>query len=201
MAIALARHRRRRLIIVAGAMAATMLVPSAIGAQDTGCTAQRDGDTVTLTWADNGGIHIVRRNGSWLASPGSGVDTYLDTNAPADATYLIRTWLDTESTDTDCVEGEPPPPDPPPPPPDPPPPPPDPAAAVEDLAVGVAGLAVAVRLRCSRCRCFRCRARCGSDRWRRPGHRCRRRCRPRYPATPAMSRCGARCGCHRRRSR
>ncbi len=110
------------MIIVAGAMAATMLVPSAIGAQDTGCTAQRDGDTVTLTWADNGGIHIVRRNGSWLASPGSGVDTYVDTNAPADATYLIRTWLDTESTDTDCVEGEPPPPDPPPPPPDPPPP-------------------------------------------------------------------------------
>ena len=65
---------------------------------------------MTLTWSDDGGVHVVRRNGRWLATPGAGTDTFVDSTAPAGASYVIRTWVDGSRTDRSCVEGEPPPP-------------------------------------------------------------------------------------------
>ena len=68
----------------------------------TGCSATRSGNTVTLDWVDDGGRHVIRRNGSWLRTVGSNVDTYTDQNAPAGATYLIRTRRNGTLVDTPC---------------------------------------------------------------------------------------------------
>ena len=67
-----------------------------------GCSLERAGSTVTIRWVDEGGSHIVRRNGNWLASLGSGVSTYVDRPAPAGATYEVRTWLDGRRIDRRC---------------------------------------------------------------------------------------------------
>lgn len=79
------------------------------------CVATRTGAAVTLTWEDDGGRHVVRRNGSWLATPGRNVATYTDNNAPAGATYVIRTRVDGVATDRNCVDDNNPEPPPPPP--------------------------------------------------------------------------------------
>lgn len=83
---------------------------------DDGCVATRSGSTVTLNWIDEGGNHVIRRNNKWLATPGPGSSSFVDTASPAGATYVVRTWVRGTSTDTACHEGEPPPPPPPPPP-------------------------------------------------------------------------------------
>lgn len=69
------------------------------------CWVERSGSTVTVRWIDNGGNHVVRRNGSWLASPGRGTTSYVDRSAPSGATYQVRTWLDGERIDRDCGGG------------------------------------------------------------------------------------------------
>ncbi|MGB9359912.1 MAG: hypothetical protein WCC01_15295 [Acidimicrobiia bacterium] len=69
---------------------------------DSGCQSQTVGDDVVLAWADEGGIHVLRRNGSWLTTPGSGVSTYTDVGAPAGASYELRTWLGGERIDRLC---------------------------------------------------------------------------------------------------
>jgi hypothetical protein len=81
-----------------------------------GCVATRSGSTVTLNWVDEGGNHVIRRNDKWLATPGPGSSSFVDSSAPAGATYVVRTWGGGTSTDTACYEGDPPPPPPPPPP-------------------------------------------------------------------------------------
>lgn len=69
-----------------------------------GCQATRTGNSTTvLTWVDGGGTHVVRRNGSWLATPGSGVATYTDNSSPAGATYELRSWVNGNRIDTPCV--------------------------------------------------------------------------------------------------
>ncbi len=78
----------------------------------------RIGSVVTLQWLDEGGTHVLRRNGRWLATPGRDTSSYVDESSPAGASYVVRTWLASKSTDRSCVfEQEPPPPPPPPPPP------------------------------------------------------------------------------------
>jgi hypothetical protein len=59
---------------------------------------------VTLTWTDDGGVHVVRRNGGWLTTPGANSSSYVDAGAPAGANYVIRTWLDGAPSDRDCIE-------------------------------------------------------------------------------------------------
>lgn len=81
-----------------------------------GCIATRNDSNVTLNWVDAGGFHVIRRDNKWIASPGSGSSSFVDTAAPAAATYVVRTWASGTSTDTACHEGDPPPPPPPPPP-------------------------------------------------------------------------------------
>jgi hypothetical protein len=84
------------------------------------CLAERSGSTVTLSWLDEGGTHIIRRNGSWLADAGRDVSSFVDTDAPDGATYVVRTWAGGGSSDRVCTDdtsgggGEPPPPPPPP---------------------------------------------------------------------------------------
>ncbi len=55
-----------------------------------------------LTWNDEGGVHVLRRNGSWLVTPGSGVSTYTDFDAPVGASYELRTWIGGERIDHLC---------------------------------------------------------------------------------------------------
>ena len=66
------------------------------------CAVSRDGNTVRLTWDDEGGRHVIRRNGSWLATLGKGVDTFVDRNAPNGATYELRTHTGQGRIDTPC---------------------------------------------------------------------------------------------------
>ena len=68
-----------------------------------GCTLTQNGATVTLTWADEGGSHVVRRNDRWVASPGRDVSTFTRTNEPAGSTWVIRTWANGASTDRICT--------------------------------------------------------------------------------------------------
>ena len=70
----------------------------------TGCLATESGVNIVLTWDDNGRDPIIRRNGSWLASPGNGTVTYTDNNAPAGAEYVIRTRIAGVITDRVCAE-------------------------------------------------------------------------------------------------
>ncbi len=71
------------------------------GAGD-GCTLTRNGNDVRLEWTDDGGRHIIRRNGDWLATAGRGVDTFVDDDAPNNASYLIRTRDGNSVVDTTC---------------------------------------------------------------------------------------------------
>ncbi len=72
------------------------------GGDVAGCTATRVGNTVTLRWTDDGGRHIIRRNGSWLRTVGSDVDSFVDNNAPAGATYVVKTRGNGDVVDTPC---------------------------------------------------------------------------------------------------
>lgn len=72
------------------------------------CLVEWSGSTATLSWLDQGGTHVVRRNGSWLASPGRDTSSFTDTDAPSGATYELRSWDGGVRTDRDCVEGSPP---------------------------------------------------------------------------------------------
>ena len=56
---------------------------------DAVCVATVDGNTVTLEW-DLQDRNIIRRNGAWRATAADGETTFVDTNAPTDATYVIR---------------------------------------------------------------------------------------------------------------
>jgi len=72
------------------------------------CLYVRNGSQVSLSWLDDGGRHIVRRDGNWIATPGENVSTYTDTNSPNGSTYELRTWLNGVRTDTACtVAGDP----------------------------------------------------------------------------------------------
>ncbi len=83
-----------------GADPAPPAVPTPVG---DGCTATRTGDTVTLSWSDDGRTPVVRRNGSWLTTLTNGTTSYVDRNAPAGATYVIRGGGVTTRT---CAEGD-----------------------------------------------------------------------------------------------
>ena len=83
---------RIRNVLLAAALLASLLAAAPGGPVAAACTAERSGATVTLSWLDDGGKHIIRRNGSWLATPGVGADSHVDTNAPAGAAYELRTW-------------------------------------------------------------------------------------------------------------
>ncbi len=72
-----------------------------------GCGLTRLGGDNLLEWEDTAGRHVLRRDGSWLATPGRGVTSYLDENAPADAVYELRSWEDGVRVDTPCTAGDP----------------------------------------------------------------------------------------------
>lgn len=56
------------------------------------CTLVRTGaGNNRLSWEDNGGTHIIRVNGSWLATLGSNVSHFIDVDGPVDAVYELRT--------------------------------------------------------------------------------------------------------------
>lgn len=71
------------------------------------CVASVEGDSVRLDWTDGGGVHIVRRNGAWLATPGEAVSTYLDTSPGGATDYSIRTWLPEGRVDHGCEWAQP----------------------------------------------------------------------------------------------
>lgn len=81
-----------------------------VGPVDRGCLAEVLDGSVSLTWADDGGSHVLRRNGSWLASPGSDTSTYVDQNPIPGAAYLVRTRIGDSVTDRSCRVGTPTPP-------------------------------------------------------------------------------------------
>lgn len=69
-----------------------------------GCTATLNpDDTITLSWDPVAGVndYVVRRNGSWIASPGD-VLTYTDNPGVGTHTYVIRTRPGGQVTDTTC---------------------------------------------------------------------------------------------------
>jgi hypothetical protein len=68
-----------------------------------GCRLSRPAaNTAVLSWVDTGGTHVIRRNDTWLATPGTGTDSYTDTASPETASYVIRTWVGGSSSDTAC---------------------------------------------------------------------------------------------------
>ena len=71
--------------------------------EDQTCTAAVNGFDVDLTWDAVAGIdsYHVRRNNSWIASPGN-VTSYTDTPPAGTHTYEIRTYLDGVVWDTTC---------------------------------------------------------------------------------------------------
>ena len=71
--------------------------------EDQTCTAAVNGASVDLVWDAVAGVndYFVRRNGSWIASPGD-VTSYTDTPPPGTHTYEIRTYLDGVVWDTLC---------------------------------------------------------------------------------------------------
>jgi len=96
---------RIRNVLLAAALLASLLAAAPGGPVAAACTAERSGATVTLSWLDDGGKHIIRRNGSWLATPGVGADSHVDTNAPAGAAYELRTWNAGVRVDVACTQG------------------------------------------------------------------------------------------------
>lgn len=89
------------LVLVASPLATTS--PNANAAAIDSCTAVRDGDTVSLTWVDDGGRHVIRRNDDWLATPGTNTSTFVDVDAPAGAEYVVRTRNGDSTTDRTCA--------------------------------------------------------------------------------------------------
>lgn len=69
-----------------------------------GCLYVRNGSEVSLSWSDDGGSHVIRRDGDWIATPGKDIAAYTDTNSPDGSTYELRTWLSGVRTDTACTE-------------------------------------------------------------------------------------------------
>lgn len=69
-----------------------------------GCLYVRNGSEVSLSWFDDGGSHVIRRDGDWIATPGKNSATYTDTNSPDGSTYELRTWQPGVRTDTACTE-------------------------------------------------------------------------------------------------
>ena len=92
------------LLLVIGVVVAT--ASTSARADEAACVATREGDNVELTWGDDGGRHVIRRDGGWLATPGTGVDRYVDVGAPEGATYVVRTRLDGSVTDRTCVDDD-----------------------------------------------------------------------------------------------
>ena len=70
---------------------------------DQSCTATVNGLDVDLTWDTIPEIssYVVRRNSSWIASPGN-TSSYTDTPPAGTHTYYIRTNLDGVQWDTPC---------------------------------------------------------------------------------------------------
>ena len=102
-----ARHPWLARVVVVGAIVGLLGVQlsTEVEAADAGCTVERAENRVVLTWADDGGRHIVRRNGLWLATPGRGVSTFVDDSPTKDGEYLIRTRTnDGRVLDRDCAE-------------------------------------------------------------------------------------------------
>lgn len=79
-----------------------VLVARPVGAEPI-CTATMVDDMVELRWPDQGGRHIVRRNGKWLQTLPTGVTSFVDESAPDDASYIIRFRIRGVATDLDCV--------------------------------------------------------------------------------------------------
>ena len=57
------------------------------------CLVELSDSTATLSWFDGGGTHVIRRDGRWLATPGSNESSFVDQSSPPSATYLVRTWI------------------------------------------------------------------------------------------------------------
>ncbi len=69
------------------------------------CSLTRSAGALRLEWVDDGGEHVVRRNGEWLASPGSGTGLYIDADPDLRATYVVRSWAGASYTDRPCAAG------------------------------------------------------------------------------------------------
>lgn len=86
---------QRRSQIVVGGVILLLLGTLSLGAQlqaaEAECGLEEVNGVVNLTWPDDGGRHVIRRNGRWLATPGAGTSTFADTAPLEDATYLVRT--------------------------------------------------------------------------------------------------------------
>ncbi len=67
------------------------------------CSAIVNGSQVNVSWNQVGGVtdYVVRRNSSWVASPGN-VDRYTDTPPPGTHTYFIRTRIGNDRRDIQC---------------------------------------------------------------------------------------------------
>lgn len=68
------------------------------------CTATVNGGTVNLSWNQVDGVtsYVVRRNSSWLASPGN-VDSFTDNPPSGTHSYLLRTRIDDDPRDVTCT--------------------------------------------------------------------------------------------------
>ncbi len=68
-----------------------------------GCTRTDVNGAAVLNWTLEG-TPVVRRNGSWAATPGDTM-TWTDTAPPAGATYEVRIWTDLGRVDLPCTGG------------------------------------------------------------------------------------------------
>ncbi len=67
------------------------------------CTAVAQGAAVTVDWQGFTGSVIVRRNGSWRATPPGGATTFNDSGlSPGAYSYTIREWTAGTFNDTEC---------------------------------------------------------------------------------------------------
>ncbi|MCP4961450.1 MAG: sulfatase-like hydrolase/transferase [Actinomycetia bacterium] len=71
---------------------------------DPGCTLTWSGSNAVLDWGDLGGFHVVRHNGSWVASPGTNSSTHTVIGAEAEGVYDVRTWSGNSSSDRVCAD-------------------------------------------------------------------------------------------------
>lgn len=67
------------------------------------CTVSRDGVTNVLSWDDDGGNHVLRRDDQWLATPGPGTSSFVDLDGLATSTYELRTFSGGNREDLQCL--------------------------------------------------------------------------------------------------
>ena len=79
--------------------------PTPVAAPGVGeCFVTRSGNDNVISWGDGGGVHVLRVNGNWLSTPGSGSSTFTHVGGAAGASYQLITYTSSRA-ETTCISG------------------------------------------------------------------------------------------------